>query len=241
MAQRVTGMGFALAVSPPLVLLLGPFDGVLVVNLCSVVSAAMVLSRVWRRVEWRRFGQLVVSALVLGVIPGAWLVTILDTWVLEIGIAVLLLVALAVSQLITRTDFVAYGPLSTTVAGAASGFMNVTAGFGGAAVSAYAVISRWPQQSFAATIQPYFLTLGAASLTAKLLFAEGIVVSLELWQWLVIIVALVIGVALGEVVVSHISYETARRAVIAIAYVGGVVTLAHGLATADISGVDWFG
>ena len=32
--QRITGMGFALVAAPFLVLLLGPIDGVIVVNVC---------------------------------------------------------------------------------------------------------------------------------------------------------------------------------------------------------------
>jgi uncharacterized membrane protein YfcA len=43
-AQRVTGLGFALVVAPVLVILLGPFDGVMIVNLCSVLSASACCS-----------------------------------------------------------------------------------------------------------------------------------------------------------------------------------------------------
>jgi hypothetical protein len=49
-AQRVTGLGFSLVASPFMVLLLGPFNGVLVVNACAVVAALAVLSQVWRDV-----------------------------------------------------------------------------------------------------------------------------------------------------------------------------------------------
>lgn len=231
LAQRVTGMGFALAVAPTLVLLLGPFDGVLVVNLCAIVSASVVLARVRRHVEWRHYALLVVPAL-LAIVPGAWLATRLPGWVLEVGIAVLLLVALTTSLVISRTSVTVTGRVPTLLAGATSGFMNVTAGFGGPAVSVYAVLTRWPQAAFAATLQPYFLTIGAASLTSKLLMAPHAVIELQPWQWSAIIGSLVAGLVAGELVDSRIDARTARAAVVVIAYVSGVVTLVHGLAAA---------
>lgn len=62
--QRITGMGFALVAAPFLVPLLGPVDGVILVNLCSVLTAAIILTRVVRDVDWRRAGVLALFALV---------------------------------------------------------------------------------------------------------------------------------------------------------------------------------
>jgi uncharacterized membrane protein YfcA len=46
--QRITGMGFALVATPFLVLLLGPVEGVVLVNLCGAVTAGAIIFRVAR-------------------------------------------------------------------------------------------------------------------------------------------------------------------------------------------------
>ena len=53
LAQRIAGLGFGLLVSPVLVVLLGPFDGVMIINLCGATSSLLILSRVWRHVAWK--------------------------------------------------------------------------------------------------------------------------------------------------------------------------------------------
>jgi uncharacterized membrane protein YfcA len=101
-AQRVTGLGFALVVAPVLVILLGPFDGVMIVNLCSVLSASLVLSAVWRDVEWRRY-RLLAGPAVVGIVPGALLAYLLPEPALEIGIGGLLVAALTTSLALRLT------------------------------------------------------------------------------------------------------------------------------------------
>ena len=230
-AQRVTGMGFALTASPFLVLLLGPFDGVLIANLCGAVSAALILTRVWRQVDWRRYGLLVVPAL-LGILPAAWLTTVLPGAALEIGIAVLLIVALTASLLVARARITVSGAPPALVAGFTSGFMNAAAGVGGPAISAYAVLTRWPQERFAATMQPFLVTVATSSLVSKLLFSHGQLPALDAWKWVTIIGALLGGLAIGELVGRRISSAGARRAVIVLAYLGGAVALIHGIVDA---------
>ncbi len=108
-AQRVTGLGFALVVSPVLVILLGPFDGVLIVNLCGALSAAIILAGVRRHVEWRRYLFLAIPALV-GIVPGALLAYLLPDEALEIGIGRLLIAALTTSLVLRRTARAIDGP-----------------------------------------------------------------------------------------------------------------------------------
>jgi uncharacterized membrane protein YfcA len=64
MAQRVAGLGFGLMVSPVLVVLLGPLDGVMIVNACGATSSLLILFRVWRDVDWWRYLGLIVPGFV---------------------------------------------------------------------------------------------------------------------------------------------------------------------------------
>jgi uncharacterized protein len=69
--QRITGLGFALVAAPFLVLLLGPFTGVLVVNVLGVAASVLVLAQVRRDVDLRR-GVLLSAPALVAVVPGAW-------------------------------------------------------------------------------------------------------------------------------------------------------------------------
>ncbi|OMH24228.1 hypothetical protein BKD30_09825 [Tersicoccus phoenicis] len=227
-AQRISGLGFALVVSPVLVLGLGAFDGVMVVNLCAAVSASMALFLVRRDVDWRRYGALAGFALV-GIVPGAVLAASLPGPVVEISIGVLLLVALTVSVLLTRTSLVLSGPVTMATSGILSGAMNAAAGIGGPAVSVYGMLSRWPHRSFAATLQPYFLTLGLCSLTAKWIASGGRMPGMHPWQWVTIVAFTAGGLLLGQRIAPHVPATVARRTVVVIAYLGAVSTLVKGL------------
>ncbi|GAA1212806.1 sulfite exporter TauE/SafE family protein [Rhodoglobus aureus] len=227
LSQRITGMGFALVASPLIVILLGPFDGVLVVNLCGVISSLLIIPRVWRHIEWRTLAWLAIPALIT-IVPGSLLVTRLPGAVMQLGIGVLVIVALTATLLIRRAEHVVPARPAAIVAGAASGFMNTAAGVGGPALSIYAVIMRWPQVNFAATLQPYFVLVGTASLVTKTIFSGGQLPELHAASWIIIIASLLVGLALGEVLNRHVSHRVARIAVVIVAYAGGTVAVIDG-------------
>lgn len=227
-AQRVTGMGFALVVSPFLVLLLGPFDGVMLVNLASIVSALIVLVTVWRDVDVRAYGWLAAAAIV-GVVPGALLAVRVDPAVLETTVGAVLIVSLTASLLVARLPITLTGNRPRLFAGFASGLMNAGAGVGGPAVSAYGILSRWPHRPFAATLQPYFATVGLASVIAKLVIAPGSLPDLGPVGWGLAGAALVSGVAVGTIAARYLAVRWARSAVIVIAFAGAAVALVTGL------------
>jgi len=68
--QRVTGMGFALLMAPFFAIVFGPYEGILLMNLGGAVSSLLMLSRVWRDVDWGRFLMLSSAAIPSGIIAG---------------------------------------------------------------------------------------------------------------------------------------------------------------------------
>src|SRR5690606_25112350 len=162
--QRLTGLGFALVSAPFLVLLLGPFTGVLLANALSLATNVVVLGQTWRAVEVRKALFLAVPA-VAAVVPGAWVARSLPAPVLALTAGGLVLVAL-VAVLASERARVLRGTPGAVVAGAASGFMNVTAGVGGPAISLYGLSTGWPHAPFVATVQLYFVVLNGASIVA---------------------------------------------------------------------------
>lgn len=227
LAQRATGLGFAMISAPVLVLLLGAFEGVLLVNLCGAVAALLIITRVWHLIDWRQFWLLTIPGL-LAVIPGA-LVSVLFTGPgLQIIVGAILIVALTAS-LIVRHSF---RPVATTpsalIGGAVSGFTNTTAGVGGPALSVHAVLTRWDQRVFAATIQPYFVVSGMIAFGAKVATAPEGFPDYAWWLWAAIVVTILAGLAAGEWVSTRISQRAARIAVILLAYAGGAVAVIDG-------------
>ncbi len=225
--QRITGMGFALVAAPFLVLLLGPVDGVIVVNVCGALTSGLILMRVFHQVDWRRYGILAVCALA-GIIPGSYVLQFVPVAWLEISIGVLVAVGLTVSVNLGRV--VVRDRLSfRAVAGVTSGFMNTTAGVGGPAVSIYAIATGWPQRSFAATMQPYFLTIGVASLASKYAVGSADVPQLPVLVWILIGCACIVGLIVGDRLARVIEPHVARRLLVVVAYLGSFATIVRGV------------
>lgn len=228
-AQRIAGLGFALLVSPFLVLILGPHEGVLLINICGVVSSTLIVFRVWKDIDWSMFRWLTIPA-VFGSVGGSFAAVSLPSAPLSVTVAAVVLAGLTASLLLQRSAVVVTGNRSKAVAGLAAGLTNSMAGVGGPAVSAYALLSRWPQRPFAATLQPFFATIGSVTVLAKLLIDPGQVPPLETWMWVLIPVSIVIGILAGERLARYIHDRHARFAVIVIAFLGAATALIKGLA-----------
>lgn len=226
--QRVTGLGFSLVASPFVVLVLGPYTGVLLINSVGVVMCGLLTLQLRREVDLRHALTLAVPG-VLAVLPGAWLARHAPVAVLQVAVGacvVLALLALVAMDRRARPEPSVALPRSRTsalLAGAASGFMNAIAGVGGPAVTVYAVATRWQQRSFAATAQLFFMTVSLASLTAKGL------PTMPVEAWLVAAGALIVGLVVGHGVHARISVASARKAVVAVALLGGAIILAKGI------------
>lgn len=225
--QRITGMGFALVAAPFIVLIAGPVTGVILVNVCGALTAAMVLVRVLAHVEWKKYLLLVPAALV-GIVPGAVAVQHVPAPWLEVFVG-----ATVIAGLATATAMGASrrrpGARTLLVAGSVSGFMNATAGVGGPALSVYAITTRWRQTEFAATMQPYFLTIGVASIGAKLLASPSSAPDLSIGVWALIFAAILGGLFAGDFLAQRTGLHTARRLMLILAYVGSAATIVRGI------------
>lgn len=229
--QRLTGMGFALVAAPFLVLALGPFEGVLVANVCSVVSAGLLFSLTWRGIDVRRLSRLLPAAIV-GVVPGVLVAACVDVSVLDLLIGIVVVAGVTVSVVVGRWGR-ADGTGVMIGFGLASGFMNVTAGVGGPALSAYAVLARWPQDSLRATLQPIFFTTGLVSVAAKSVVGPPLGQVAPPWLWVVMVAAILLGIRAGSALEALIPARSPRIALIVLAYLGSVIILVRGTLGVD--------
>ena len=219
--QRVTGLGFALVSAPLLVLASGPVSGVLLANCLSLITNLFVLAQTWRQVDLKRVLLLAIPALCL-VPVGQIVARHLPSALLMIGIGGLVLAALAAVRLLRRTA-VFSGSGGAIAAGALSGFMNVTAGVGGPAMTLYAIGSRWPHYSFVGSMQLYFAMLNTGSIIAKGLPRLGLMALAGALS------ALALGLAFGNLAARRIAPERARAAVLVLAVAGAIGTIVKGM------------
>src|SRR5690606_37749089 len=76
--QRVTGLGFTLVSGPLLILVLNPFDGIVLASMLSLLIAVYVLIRTFRSADWAAAKRLAIG-IVIGVPVGAVIVYTLDS------------------------------------------------------------------------------------------------------------------------------------------------------------------
>lgn len=227
--QKVSGTGVGLVVAPTLSVLLGPAVGVLVTNATTTVSAFLIMLTVLPQIDWARWRWLIVPA-VPGAFAGALLVYALPLAWLQTVIGAVVLLAILTSVALPRLPEVR-GPLPLVITGLVGGVFNTTAGVAAPAMVLYAKLSRWDQRAFAATMQPTFLGLGAMSVLFKTLLSPHGLQGLPPW-WVVpgVVVAVLLGVRLGQVVARHIDSHQARRIALTLAGLGGAIALAKGIA-----------
>lgn len=226
--QRVSGMGLGLIGGPVLALLLGPVEGILVVNVLACVNAALISVNVRKNIDWKIL-KFLAPALVLGAIPGALVVREAPADVLQIAVGGLLLVALAIVTWF-KSDFPpAHGGGPAVGAGIAAGFMNALAGIAGPALTVYAQASRWEQRKYAATLQPCFFVSGLFSFVLKVGLGAASLEHTNPWIWVAGGLAMCAGIATGIQISQHVERGKAYKLALGLAATGGIVTMTRGV------------
>ncbi len=219
--QRITGLGFVLALLGPIVLLYGPREGVTVAVMLALVAALTAIPLVWREVDWRRSAWIVVPGLVTAPLA-AWCVRALPEPALLLMIAGMAFFALIAGHLPALARGL-IGRRGALTAGAAAGFMHVASGLSGPPLAAHALGDRWPQRSFAASVQVIFAVF---SLVSVLLRGIPALPALDLG---ILIAATAAGIVAGTLLTSRVPAPLARRAMITIAWIGSIVVFVRGI------------
>jgi len=226
--QRVTGLGFAIVAAPVLVLLVGPARGVVLVNVLGAVVALLVLLRVRRDVDVRRVLPVTATALV-GIPLGLALARAVPSSWLELVLGALVLVALVVSARAARGAPSAAGVVPAVAAGASSGVLHAAAGLGSPVLSVHAVLSGWPQRSFTASAQPWFVVVGLAAAALQVALQPEALLPLPWVLWLGAVLAAAVGTGLGELLLRRLTSVAARRGLLVLSVLGATSILLEGL------------
>lgn len=225
--QRVTGMGLGLITAPALSVLMGPVAGVMLINVLATINAASNTFAMRANVDWRRFAP-IAAALVVGAVPGAFLIRAVSTDALMVLVGLLLLLALSVVTLGKRYVPNVEGVVPSAVAGAAGGFMSTLAGVSGPAFTVYAHAARWPKEIYAATLQPIFFVAGAVSFIIKEVTGAADLTAVSLPTWGLSVAAMAVGILIGSRVAPKVPVNAAYRVALGLAVFGGLTVLVRG-------------
>lgn len=94
-------------------------------------------------------------------------------------------------------------------------------------------LSRWEQRSFAATLQPIFMTMGAASVISKLTLGSvdldaGAALPLG-WLFAAIVTTVLLGILLGTLLAKRVPLQAARTLAMVLAGLGGCAAIVRGV------------
>lgn len=225
--QRISGIGVGLVTAPILTLLAGPQLGIFVTNTATIMSGLLIGLAVLSEVDWKRFGIMAGFAIV-GSWPAALLVRDANPAALTIFIGGIVLVALGTTFGTPHLPKVTSNAL-TAATGMVASFLNTTAGVSAPAMVIYARVSRWPQRSFAATMQPTFMVLAIFSVATKLIAGIGVVDQLPPWWFFACLAgSVLLGIAVGGAAAKKVTPAAARRLAVVLVSIGAVLTVVRG-------------
>lgn len=205
----------------PIVLAYGATEGVTIGVLLAMVASLAAMPLMWRDIDWRRASWLIVPGLVAAPL-GALTVRALPEPALLLLIAALACFALVAGHIHGLASLL-IGRRGAVIAGAAAGYMHAASGLSGPPLAAHAVGDKWPQQSFAASVQTVFVSF---SLVSVLLRGLPTLPATHVW---LLIGATVLGIVLGTLLVRFVPATVARKAMLAIAWTGAIVVLIRGI------------
>jgi uncharacterized protein len=110
----------------------------------------------------------------------------------------------------------------TTYAGIASGCTSAITGAGGPALILYAMATRWPQETFAATIQLSFATQAGLALSLRGL------PTLEPLRLGLVAAAVLSGLAAGQFAAARVRSDRARRTAVILAALATCLVVVKG-------------
>ncbi len=218
--QSLSGFGFSLFIVPPLALVVGPKDAVVLANALGTAVNLAMIARAHAHIEWR-LGFTLLAGAAAGMPLGLFVLVVIDPTPLQVVIAVTVLVS---TVLVWRgATLHGAGKLGDVAVGVVSGILNTSTSMSGPPVVLYLQGRGVAPESFRATLAAFFC---ASSLIAVVLFSVGgrftsDIVLLAFAS----LPALGIGWVAGNRVYGRLDPAQFRRVVIGVLLASGVLAL----------------
>lgn len=221
LVQRISGIGFSLVALPPLVLLIGPLDGVTLIVINSAIVSLLMVFGSLQDVAWRPVVALSVPAGMVA-FPVVAVLSVMPTFLVNAVVGIVLLVCTGV--LISSQEVRVFrGATGRVFVGLLSGSMNAAAGVAGPVLGVYASTAGWTHRRFVATVQPFFIFSDIFVLIAKAVFRDSsATVQFDVGLALISIAGCAIGLYIGNRLSRFVSETVAKWSVVVISGVGAL-------------------
>ncbi|MDR3588165.1 MAG: sulfite exporter TauE/SafE family protein [Negativicutes bacterium] len=226
--QTVTGFGYAIITAPLLALVLGAKETVMIVMLTGLIIRLFLIRATMGEGSFKAIA-LLITASVLGAIPGAYVMTLISGDGLKIFMGIVLLAATA-AMWKNCTVAVKHHKFTEAIVGSISGFLATTTSINGPPVVLYYLNAKAEENKtvFRANLTRYFLLINIASILIS--YFAGTLIIGDLWlHTLASIPALYIGFVLGERYFHRIDGETFRKASLVMVFVSSLAIIASAL------------
>lgn len=225
LVQSLTGLGFGLMIVPPLVMVVGAKDAVVVSNVLGAVLSAVLLLRSHGHVEWRTGATLFASTLV-GMPVGLLVLVWIDPGLLQVVIALTVIVFTVLLARGMRLH--AAGLLGDIVTGFTSGILRMSTSMSGPPVVIYLQGRGISSERFRATLAAFFT---AGGLVGAILFAAAGRIDADTGRQIGAgLPALAAGVFTGNALYRRIDEGLFRRAVFAVLFSSSALAIVTALA-----------
>lgn len=219
--QSITGFGFAVVGTPLLLFFMEPKEVVMLMVLGAFMQNLMVSYKTRGMSDPHFIWPMFISSL-LGIIPGVYILNVVDGSVLRlfIGSAVLLAAAVMAGN---YTVTIKREKLATVLVGMLSGFMGGSTSLSGPPVALFLMNQKQDKEYFRANLVRYFCLGNMATLTT--MYFMGTVDTTILRQGIYIVPGILLGVWLGDKAFSRIGPQIFRWVSLAVVFFCGAMSV----------------
>ncbi|MEL7631907.1 MULTISPECIES: sulfite exporter TauE/SafE family protein [Sporomusa] len=223
--QSITGFGFAAVSAPLLLLYINPNYVVGLTVFGALVSNFWVMYKTKGKSDPKLVWPMFAASLV-GILPGVYLLTIVDAAVLKlyIGILVLLMAAFMAGNYVIKVKRI---KLAAILVGIVSGFLGGSTSLNGPPVALFFMNQQQEKETLRTNIVHYFCLANIATLIIMYLMKT---LDLNAFRESIYVVpAVLLGAWLGEKVFVKISKSVFRKVSLTIIFFCGVISIINGI------------
>ncbi len=224
--RGVSGFAQNLVLAPILLLFLDARAVVVICLLLSVLASFILLPWAWKGLEWSKLIPLIIASL-LGIPLGAYIIKAVSPLTLKMFIS-WLVIAFAIPLAFGITLRLKREKLAAGSCGFVSGLLSSSTSLGGPPVVLFMHNQKWRKDTIYATLNVYFLVLGAASLGFLALFLENIGSEIYLGG-AYMVPSMLLGLGIGRLIFSRINVRLFRFLSVLIVIAAGIAGVLSGL------------
>lgn len=219
--QSITGFGFAVVGTPLLLFFMNPKEVVMLMVFGAFMQNLMVICKTRGKSD-PKFILPLFTASLLGIIPGVYILNVVDGSLLKflIGIAVLLASAVMAGNFTVK---ITHEKLATVLVGILSGFLGGSTSLSGPPVALFLMNQRQDKEAFRANLVRYFCLGNVATLIV--MYYMGTMDITALKPGIYMVPAILLGVWLGEKAFKKVSPQMFRWVSLAVVFFCGAMSV----------------